>query len=208
MRWAKRPSALVETIAAKMIIHLNGWAGTGKQTVGQDLAQKIGARLIHNHLLHDISIVCCGRTTPERWELYETIRTAVYGHLQRIPASETLVMTNALCNGSEREVRAWTHVVELAISRKVPLIPVVLQVELSENFRRLQSAERSNKLRDPTILMNYLHVDSVQQPDVRELLILDATALSPEEAATRILQHVEEVREWVLPATAKHMILR
>jgi thymidylate kinase len=134
-----------------MIIHLNGWPGTGKQTVGRELAARIGARLIHNHLLHDISIVCCGRTTPERWELYETIRTAVYGYLERIPGSETLVMTNALCSGSEREVMAWTHVVELAISRKVPLIPVVLDVELSENIRRLQSAERSNKLRDQTV---------------------------------------------------------
>jgi cytidylate kinase len=195
-------ASLVETIAAKMIIHLNGWPGTGKQTVGRELATRIGARLIHNHLLHDISIVCCGRTTPERWELYETIRTAVYGYLQNIPSSETLVMTNALCNGSEREVRAWTHVVELAISRSTA------DPELSENVRRLQSAERSNKLRDQTILMSYLHVDSIQQPDVRELLVLDATALSPEEADTRILQHVEEVREWVLPATEKHMILR
>jgi thymidylate kinase len=191
-----------------MIIHLNGWPGTGKQTIGRELATRIGARLIHNHLLHDISIVCCGRTTPERWEFYETIRTAVYGYLERIPSAETLVMTNALCNGSEREVSAWTHVVELAISRKVPLIPVVLDVELSENIRRLQSAERSNKLRDQTVLMSYLQVDSIQQPDVRELLVLNATALSPEEAATRILQHVEEVRVWALPATEKHMILR
>jgi hypothetical protein len=42
------------------------------------------------------------------------------------------------------------------------------------------------------ILESYLSIDSIQQPDVPELLLLDATALSPEQAATQILQHVEK----------------
>jgi hypothetical protein len=138
--------------SSKMIIHLNGWPGTGKQTIGRALAARIGARPIQNHLLHDVAIVCCGRTTPERWELYEKIRAPVYEYLRTIPSSETLVMTTALCNGSSREVRAWAHVVGLAISRDAPLIPVILQVELSENIRRLRSPERTNKLMDPTVM--------------------------------------------------------
>jgi gluconate kinase len=78
-----------------MIVHLNGWPGTGKQTIGRELATRMGARFIHNHLLHDIPIVVCGRTNPERWELYEKIRATVYGYVRTIPPSETLVMTNA-----------------------------------------------------------------------------------------------------------------
>jgi gluconate kinase len=194
--------------SSKVIIHLNGWPGTGKQTIGRALAARIGARLIHNHLLHDVAIVCCGRTTPERWELYEKIREPVYEYLRTIPSSETLVMTNALCNGSAREVTAWAHVVELAINRDAPLIPVILQVELSENIHRLRSPERTNKLMDPTVLESYRSTDSIQQPDVPELLLLEATALSPEQAATQIVQHVENVRKWVLPATEKHLSLR
>jgi hypothetical protein len=103
--------------SSKMIIHLNGRPGTEKQTIGRELATRIGVRLIHNHLLHDVAIVCCGRTTPQRWELYEKIRASVYEYLRTIPSSQTLVMTNALCKESAREVRAWAHVVELAISR-------------------------------------------------------------------------------------------
>jgi hypothetical protein len=117
-------------------------------------------------------------------------------------------MTNALRNGSTREVRAWARVVELAIGRDAPLIPVVLQVELSENIRRFRSPERSNKLMDPMVLESYLSSDSCQEPDVPELLLLDATALSPKQAATQIMQHVENLREWVLPATEKHLSLR
>jgi hypothetical protein len=113
-----------------------------------------------------------------------------------------------LCNGSPREVTAWAHVVELAISRDAPLIPVILQVELSENIRRLRSPERTNKLMDPTVLESYLSTDSIQQPHVPELLLLEATVLSPEQAATQIAQHVENVRKWVLPATEKHLSLR
>jgi hypothetical protein len=61
-------------------------------------------------------------------------------------------MTNALCKESSSEVRAWAHVVELAISIDVPLIPVISQVELSENIRR-----------------------SIQQPDVPGLLLPDTS---------------------------------
>ena len=71
--------------SSKMIIHLNGWPGTGKQTIGRALAARIRARLIHNHLLHDVAIVCCGRTTPERWELYEKIREPVYEYFADNP---------------------------------------------------------------------------------------------------------------------------
>ena len=179
-----------------MIIHINGWPGTGKQTVGQELAIRIGARLISNHLLHDVAIICCGRTTPERWKLYEKIRVAAYGYLQELPCSEALVMTKALCNKTGREQKAWRHVVDLAISRNVPLIPVVLNVELPENIRRLQLSERSaNKLKDPAILKSYMSMDSIQHPDVPELCVLDATMLSPHDAATRILGHLKVVSE-------------
>ena len=192
-----------------MIIHLNGWPGTGKQTIGHELATRIGARLIHNHLLHDVAIVCCGRTTPERWELYEAVRAAAYAYLRRLPSSETFVMTNALCRRSEREQLAWRHVVDLAIDRNVALIPVVLNVELTENIRRLQSNERpASKLKDSAVLRSYLSIDMIQHPDVPELLVIDVTTLTPQDAATRIIQHVENISEWVMPATEKHLNMR
>ena len=57
------------------------------------------------------------------------------------------------------------------------------------------------------MLSNYFAIDSIQQPDVRELLALDATTLSPHDAAIRILEHIEEVSNWMLPATKKHLNL-
>jgi shikimate kinase len=49
-----------------LIIHLNGWPGVGKFTVARLLSEQLGARLIDNHLLHDVAIQCAGFTDPQR----------------------------------------------------------------------------------------------------------------------------------------------
>ncbi len=108
-----------------MIVHLNGWPGVGKLTVARLLAPRLQARLIDNHLLHDVAIRCTGIDDPARWPLYEAVRAAAYQALADRPRSETFVMTNALCLGAAREREAWRHVVALAETRAVPLVPVV-----------------------------------------------------------------------------------
>jgi len=112
-----------------MIIHLNGWPGVGKRTVAAVLAARLGARLIDNHLLHDVAIRCAGVDDPARWPLYETVRAAAYQVLADRPRAETIVMTNALCAGAVREREAWRQVVALAEARAAPLVPVVLEAD-------------------------------------------------------------------------------
>jgi gluconate kinase len=136
-----------------MIVHLNGWPGVGKRTIGEILAARMGARFIHNHLLHDVAIRCTGLSDPERWPLYEAVRAAVYDALRRPPIGETFVMTNGLCVNSPREKKAWRDVVDLAMARHVPLIPVVLHADVDELANRLQSQARvGHKLSDPDAL--------------------------------------------------------
>ena len=110
-----------------MIVHLNGWPGVGKLTVATILADRLGARLIDNHLLHDVAIRCAGIDDPARWPLYEAVRAAAYQVLAERPRSEILVMTNALCAGAPRECEAWRHVVDLAEARAAPLVLVLLE---------------------------------------------------------------------------------
>lgn len=191
-----------------MIVHLNGWPGVGKFTIGRALAERLGARLIHNHLLHDVAIGCTGLADPARWPLYEKVRTAAYEALAERPASETFVMTNALCVGSAREREAWNHVVDLAITRRVPLVPIVLEAGLEENARRLQSPDRPDtKLRDPGLLVDFIRTDRLQEPDIHEFLKLDVTRLSADQAAERICDHLHAISSapgGLEPASERH----
>ena len=189
-----------------MIVHINGWPGVGKRTVGEVLCKKLNARFIHNHLLHDVAIVCAGLSSADRWDLYDTVQRAAYATLARRPRAEVFVMTNALCTASSREQVAWRQVVELAMARNVPLVPIVLETTAEENIRRLQSPERlGNKMTDPSLLREFMTADTIQRPDVPELLVLDASALAPEQAAERICSHLDTIRAGLRPATLQHL---
>lgn len=185
-----------------MIVHLNGWPGVGKKTIGTILAARLGARFIHNHLLHDVAIACCGLETDERWDLYDRVRRDAYEALRARPRSEVFVMTNALCDGSPREQEAWSHVLDLAAARQVSLVPVVLETTLAENQRRIVSADRiGRKLTDPRRLAEYLQTDTIQKPNIPGLLVLDVTHLAAADAASAIAEHVmrTEGRRWPSP---------
>ncbi len=193
-----------------VIVHLNGWPGVGKLTIGRALAGKLGARLIDNHLLHDVAIRCAGLDAPGRWPLYEVVREAAYRALAKRPDDEAFVMTNALCMNTPRERHAWEYVVDLAIARKAPLVPVVLEADLVENARRLQSHDRTGrKLTDVETLRGFTTIDSIQRPDVPELLVLDVTELSADQAADIIYRHLHSGAGSLLqPATDRHRILK
>jgi len=191
-----------------MIVHLNGWPGVGKKTIGRVLAGMLSARFIHNHLLHDVAITCAGFNGADRWPLYEAVRAAAYGALERRPASEPFVMTNGLCVNTPRERTAWGHIVDLAIARNVPLIPVVLDADDNELVRRVTSTGRvGNKLSDGVVLRDMLKSDVLQRPAVSELIELDVTRLSAEEAAAEIAARVR-VLGTLAPATPRHLEMR
>ncbi|MET3794424.1 AAA family ATPase [Aquamicrobium terrae] len=193
-----------------LIVHLNGWPGVGKLTVGRALADRLGARLIDNHLLHDVAIRCTGLADPGRWPLYEKVRHAAYEALKDRPHADTLVITNALCANDARERQAWNHVVDLAIARNAPLVPVVLEADFEENARRLRSPDRAGrKLADPAVLRSFLTADSIQKPDVPDLLVLDVTRLSADQAADAICRHLRSgADDRFRPATDRHRNLQ
>ena len=192
-----------------MIVHINGWPGVGKYTIGKELSKKLGARFIHNHLLHDISFACAGRGDEDRWPLYEKVRLAAYDVLERRPASETFVMTNALCYGVDKEVEAWSKVVDLAISRSALLIPVILRADTETIARRVSSNNRLDmKLKDPVYLREMVSKYSLQVPDVPEVVEVEVSKSSAEEAADEILFRVKEAANSAKPASAQHKLLK
>ena len=76
-----------------MIIHLNGWPGSGKLTVARVVAHKLEGRLLDNHTLHDVAGRLCDRHTREYWELYYQVRDVAYQRVRALPSHELIVMT-------------------------------------------------------------------------------------------------------------------
>lgn len=189
-----------------MIIHINGWPGVGKNTIGNIVARKVGGRFIHNHVLHDVAWACAGRGDEEYWPLYESVRSAAYKVLERKSENEIFVMTNALCKTADREIVAWKHVVELAINRRVPLVPVVLNAPIDVLTKRITDPERlETKLKDADHLTQMLDKHDLLIPRSAETFQLETGNLSAEESASKIAKYCSVNCEMWNAATEDHI---
>jgi hypothetical protein len=177
-----------------MIVHLNGWPGVGKLTVGRALARKLGARLLDNHILHDLPGQLCDRGSAEYWRLYYQIRDLTYAWVHSMPSDESFVMTNALTREADREVEAWNAIRELARNRSDQLVAVTLECVLDENVRRIQSPDRQHrKLTAPAPLIEWRSKYTLLTDADAAPLTVDNTSLSPDQAADEIVAHVRAV---------------
>ena len=177
-----------------MIIHLNGWPGSGKLTVAREVARKLEARLLDNHTLHDVPGRLCDRHTNEYWELYYQVRDAAYKRVRALPTHEVIVMTNALALESDREREAWAAVKALAADRGVPLVAITLQCSLDENVRRIASeGRRHRKLTDPRPLIEWRSTLTLLTDRSVRSRTIDNTNLSPEQAADKIVVFVRQI---------------
>lgn len=177
-----------------MIIHLNGWPGSGKLTVAREVARTLEARLLDNHTLHDVALRLCDQYTREYWELYYQVRDLAYKRVCALPSHQVLVMTNALTLESDREREAWAAVKALALNRGGPLVAVTLQCSLDENVRRIESeGRRHRKLTDPARLIEWRsRFTLLTDASVRSLTI-DNTNCSPEQVANEIVRFVRGI---------------
>ena len=177
-----------------MIIHLNGWPGSGKLTVGRVVARELEARLLDNHTLHDVAVRLCEQHTPEYWELYHQVRDAAFKRIRALPSREVIVMTNALTLESDRDRQVWTAVKALALERGVPLVAVTLQCSLDENVRRIASeSRRHRKLTDPAPLIEWRSTFTLLTDGSVPSLMIDNTNRGPDLVADEIVEFVRRI---------------
>lgn len=67
------------------LIHIGGWPGAGKRTIGRIVADYSGGRLIDNHLMLDAAGAIYDRGVPGWSVLREEVREAVFAHAQACP---------------------------------------------------------------------------------------------------------------------------
>lgn len=177
-----------------LIIHVNGWPGSGKLTVAREVARKLDARLLDNHTVHDVAGRLCGRDTAEYWELYYQVRDIAYKRVRALPSHELVVMTNALTQESDREQEAWAAVKALAADRGVPLVAITLQCSLDENVRRIASeGRRHRKLTEPALLIEWRSTLTLLTDDSVRSLTIDNTTRDPDHVAGEIVGFARQV---------------
>lgn len=174
---------------AAPIIHINGWAGSGKLTIARALAHLTGAQLLDNHTLLNPALALFGRGTLENRALRQTIRDAVFAAATALPPGTPLILTDAFSD-DPYEQGLFTNITTLAQARNSPLIRVILDIDLDENIARLTQPSRANrhKLTDPNVLRDNRKTLTLLGANTPNALHLDVTALSPQHAAELLSQ--------------------
>ncbi|MAC78977.1 MAG: nucleoside kinase [Rhodobacteraceae bacterium] len=167
------------------VIHLCGWPGTGKATIGTLLATRLGGRLIDNHLALDPASALFERSDPRHVALRQTLRAAIDAAALTLPPEVPRIVTDALSDEPE-DAALFAPTRALARARGAALHCITFDISPEENRRRLCDPARASraKLTDPKILdrlrANHRHL----RPEGS--VSLDVTGLDPAQAATAI----------------------
>jgi thymidylate kinase len=170
-----------------LIIHINGWPGSGKLTIARCLAAHLGARLLDNHTLLNPAEALFDRGDPLRGQLRRAIREAVLDHAVQAAADARLIFTDALADDVE-DAALFDDYRRLARRRSAALVSIVIDCEASENERRLTQSGRDEnfKLTRKEALRDLrARYRLLRPPDVVRL-DLDVTALSADQASRDI----------------------
>ncbi|MGH6805233.1 MAG: AAA family ATPase [Ensifer adhaerens] len=175
------------TEPASLLVHINGWPGTGKLTIARHLAERLGARFADNHTLINPAEALFARGTPLYRSLRATIRTAVLDHVRRADSGQSFLFTDALSDDAF-DSRAFEDYATLAADRGARFVAIVLDCAIEENLKRLTRAGRSkaHKLTDPQVLIDLRSRHVLLRGKCDQLIELDVTNLGADEAASEI----------------------
>lgn len=181
---------------AGVIIHLNGYPGAGKLTVGRRLAEAIGGRLVDNHSIYNLALALTEVKSPAYFETLRAVRAIAFQRILELPAETPVVITNAHMTDSDWGNENWDAVIDLARRRGSRLLVVVLDVGPEENDRRIASPERAlkRKLTNPAEFTANRAGRPLIDRGGNATLRFDTTALTPDETYSRVLAWVEAER--------------
>jgi hypothetical protein len=176
-----------------MLIHLNGFPGVGKLTIGKLLCDRLQGRLLDNHSVYNVAFALTEFKSPEFYDAVRAVQTIAYERAAQLPREIPLILTNAHFEDSTWGNECWDAAIDLARRRGSALYVVILSCnDLDEHDRRIRSPDRAlkRKPQDPAI---YTGRQSGRRPIDRggdHLLHLDVTALRAEDSADRIVQWI------------------
>src|SRR2546421_3604357 len=136
------------------IIVLIGFAGTGKYTIGRELCERTGAKLVDNHLINNpvFTVVNADGVTPLPpgvWERVKEIRAAVYKAIRELsPPGMGFVFTMELRENNPEDEKAFRDLERLAAACQCRFIPIRLICGVEELCRRVADPARVAMLKE------------------------------------------------------------
>lgn len=179
-----------------MIVMLNGYPGVGKLTVAQELAPLIGARMLDIHTVYNVAFALTEFKSAEFFKAVEDVEAIAYDLIRKLPDDVPVVMTTVLAGTSDWGDAEWRRLLALGRARP-PFCMVHLDCAVEENIRRIQSDGRGAKRKPRDAEMarrNQTEAKPLARGDVKHLLRLDVTRLSPAEAARKIADWLKPFR--------------
>jgi AAA domain-containing protein len=167
---------------------LCGPPGAGKLTVARVLAERYGLRVLDNHLSVDPALRLFDFGTREFADLVELIRVALLQTAAR--AALDVVSTFVYAHLVDDDHLAALSAASADAGAHVTLVQLAPSTEALEE--RVQAASRlgTTKITDPHVLRRLLVEYDLRTPARSVDLMIDNTALSAEDAARLIADHV------------------
>ena len=184
------------------IIVLIGFAGTGKFTIGSELCERTGAKLIDNHLINNpvFKVLNADGITPLPagvWDKVKSVRAIVYDSILELsPPDLSFVFTIELLESSPGDQQGFVDLEQLAEGRGSLFVPVRLICDVEELCRRVVEPARVQMIKsiNPADARRKSANESVLNTSHPHTLTLDVTKKSPEESAESILNHLTQIR--------------
>lgn len=183
------------------IVHLLGFPGTGKRTIGAALVDLVPGDdhrfvLVDNHLtskafLAALDVDPTRPVDPQVWIYVNAARAHLLAAIEAMaPPGWSYVFTNYVVEDSPSE--SIPRLQALAATRSSTYVPVVLHCDDDERRRRVVGPDRAahRKWLDADGVLRDVATRTLVRPDSPHLLDLDVTDLSPTAAGEQVLAHI------------------
>jgi hypothetical protein len=170
------------------LVFLYGPPAVGKLTVGRELADLTGFRLLHNHLTVNLVGALFPRGSERYNRLLRGLRCQVLA--EAAGAGVDVIMTWAYPRNGEEAAVQYAEAVESSRGGRVHLVQLVCETDVLLGRIGDESRRALDKLTDPARARELLDEQYTPRPlPFGESMVVDTTALPPREAAARIAEH-------------------
>lgn len=192
---------MLSNVLENTMVVLIGFAGTGKYTIGRELCERTGARLVDNHLINNpiFKVVNADGVTPLPagvWDKVKEIRATVYQAISELsPPEMGFVFTMELRQSNPLDLLAFQDLELLAVARQSRFVPIRLICGVEELCRRVVDPEREAMLKEisPELARKKMAEDSVLNVPHPNQRTLDVTKRTASGSVDAILDEVSSI---------------